>query len=59
MRRRHFLKTVAGGIALLPWLEQLVIGADGSPAIDIVSNADTDADIRSLFEATNEEVLAP
>ena len=58
MRRRQFLKTAASGVILSPWLKPLVSGAEGSPAADIVSNAGTEADIRSLFEANNEEVLA-
>lgn len=58
MRRREFLKMAGGGIALSSWLEQLVIAADGSAATNGVSSAGADADIRSLFEANNEEVLA-
>mgnify|MGYP006285070945 CR=1 FL=1 len=53
MRRRKFLKVAGGGIALSPWLEKLVVGADHSAAQDSAR-----PDIRSLFESNCEEALA-
>ena len=47
MRRRGFLKFAGGGIALSPWIEQMVISA-----------AVRTADLRDLFESDDLEVLA-
>jgi len=53
MKRRKFLKTAGSTIALSPWLGQLAVAADGS-----IPDDGTNPDIRSLFEANSEEVLA-
>jgi len=58
VKRRKFLKITGGGIALSPWLEQLVIAANNSGANDSLSADCGNADIRSLFESNSEEVLA-
>ncbi len=58
MKRRQFLKIGGSGIALSPWLEHLVIAADGSGATNSIPSRISNADIRSLFEASDEEVLA-
>jgi hypothetical protein len=58
MRRRRFLEIAGSGITLAPWLRDVFAAADGSAATDGVVGKSTDADIRSLFEANREEVLA-
>jgi glycogen debranching enzyme len=58
MKRRKFLKILGGGITLSPWLEQLVIAADDSAEDLGIWAHSANADIRSLFESNNEEVLA-
>ena len=58
MKRRQFLKIAGGGMALSPWLEPGGIAAKGSAATGGVLGNSTDADIRSLFEANGEEVMA-
>ena len=58
MRRRQFLKIAGGGMPLSLWLEPLVIAADERVATNGKSTVASDADIRSLFEANSEEVLA-
>jgi len=57
MKRRSFLKTIGGGIALSSWLEQPVVAAVGSVG-DADALADgTNIDISSLFESNNENAL--
>ena len=58
MKRRQFLKIAGGGLALSPWLEPWGIAAEGSAAAGGVLGNSADADIRSLFEANSEEVMA-
>jgi hypothetical protein len=58
MKRREFLKIAGRGMALSLWLEQLGIAADGSAVTSGVLGNSAEVDIRSLFEANSEEVLA-
>ncbi|MBM3789713.1 MAG: hypothetical protein FJW35_05115, partial [Acidobacteria bacterium] len=58
MRRRRFLEIAGGGIALAPWLQKALAAAEGSAPIDGFVRMGTDVDIRALFEANGEEVLA-
>ena len=50
MKRRNFLKTIGGGIALSPWLEQPVVAAVGSVGDGDALADGTNVDISSLFE---------
>ena len=58
MRRRRFLAIAGSGITLAPWIQHACAAAEGSAPTDGVVGKGTDADIRSLFEANSEEVLA-
>ncbi len=58
MRRRRFLEIAGSGIALASWLEEALSASEGSAPTDGVVGESTEADIRSLFEANGEEVLA-
>jgi len=51
MKRRRFLKTIGGAMALSPWLGQLGMTADDRAACG------AKVDIRSLFESNSEEAL--
>jgi len=58
MRRRRFLEIAGSGITLAPWLQKVLAAAEGSAPTDGVVGKSTDVDIRALFEANSEEVLA-
>ena len=58
MNRRQFLKITGGGIALAASLEPLAIAAEKGATTGGVRGNGSEADIRSLFEASNENVLA-
>jgi hypothetical protein len=57
VKRRKFLKIAGSAMTLSPWLEQLVIAANGSAAGAGVSQDSTYLDIRSLFASDSGEVL--
>jgi len=57
MKRRRFLKTIGGAIALPPWLEHSVVAAVGSVGDADVLGEGTNVNIRSLFESNNEKTL--
>jgi len=58
MRRREFLKIAGGGITLAASLEPLAIAAEMGATTNGVLGNSTDTDLRSLFEANDEDVLA-
>jgi hypothetical protein len=58
MRRRESLKIVGGAVALSPWLDQWVMAAEGNAAAGGASGHSPDGDLRPLFEANNEAVMA-
>jgi putative isomerase len=58
MKRRTFLKIAGAGIATMPWLGSFALAADENPATNSIPGIGANLDIRSLFEAGSEEVMA-
>ncbi|HAK97308.1 MAG TPA: hypothetical protein DCM87_20540 [Planctomycetes bacterium] len=58
MRRRQFLEIAGSGIAVAPWLQKARAAAEESAPPDGVAGKSTEVDIRALFEASSEEVVA-
>jgi hypothetical protein len=58
MKRRTFLTVAGSGIGLLPWLGRSGIATGARAGDGEFLDGTASADIRSLFEANNEDMLA-